>query len=123
MNPVYKPLEGERIFLSGPVTIKDYDEACLDFSKAKQTLIDLGADYVWVPTENITPDADHEPAMFASLRELTADSLRHKPFYTSFFLMPGWQESEGCNVEHDVAKAIGIPIHHLIMGAQEYHYE
>lgn len=96
-----RDLEGKFVFLSGPVTGLERDDACQRFLDAEMTCISLGARYAFNPLRNVSPRATHEEAMRVCLGELTANDL--------LISLPGWEWSVGARLERAVAEAIGIP--------------
>lgn len=111
------------IYLSGPITGRDYEDACAEFARAAARLRKEGHD-VWVPTENVDARSTHEMAMTVCLRKLTdykgndvwADfecvNRLHLPNVT-LVQLPGWTKSAGCRLECDVARACGIRVTEL----------
>nr|WP_314638544.1 DUF1937 family protein [uncultured Olsenella sp.] len=108
------------VYLSGPVTGRDYEDACAEFARAAARLRKAGHE-VWVPTENVDARSTREMAMNVCLRKLTdyrgtdvwADfkcvARLHLPNVT-LVQLPGWTKSAGCRVERDVALACGIRV-------------
>lgn len=97
------------VYLSGPVTGRDYEDACADFARAAARLRKAGHE-VWVPTERVAYGTDHDHAMRECLDALANDYF---PGVDTLVLLPGWEGSEGASLERDVALACGIRVTEL----------
>lgn len=107
-------VSGRRVFLSGPVTGLDYEEARDAFDAAEVRLRVRGARSVLNPASVVPRECSHEDAMLMCLHLLTTyaeyvDGRRVRP-YDLLVSLPGWERSEGARVERMVALAVGIPV-------------
>ncbi|WP_072500349.1 DUF4406 domain-containing protein [Olsenella phocaeensis] len=97
------------VYLSGPVTGRDYEDACADFARAAARLRMAGHE-VWVPTERVTYGTDHGHGMRKCIDALVNDCF---PGVDTLVQLPGWEGSEGASLERDVAMACGIRVMEL----------
>lgn len=113
-------IEGAVVYVSGPVTGRDYAEVCRNFADARDWLRAHGAAHVTIPTKLVDAGLGHEEAMRECVHELTkrtfdADegALVRRPFYDLVVLLNGWRGSEGCGLEVSVAVECGVKIAEL----------
>ena len=87
-------------YISGPVTgMPNRNEE--QFEALARKLEAIGFETM-VPTRIVPPSAGWESAMKICLSALTKCDL--------LIAMPGWQQSRGASIEHDIAKQLGIPV-------------
>lgn len=87
-------------YLCGPVTgMPNRNEA--QFEAVARQLEAIGFETM-VPTRIVPPSAKWEAAMKICLSSMTKCDL--------LIALPGWQASKGAQIEHDVAKKLGIPV-------------
>lgn len=102
------------IYLSGPVHGFDYAEVVKGFEAARDALRKRYPHAtVFVPTQGVPHGVTHEQAMCICVHTLTftvGDAMYGKPAYDALVRLPGWENSEGCNLETTVATACGITI-------------
>ena len=110
-------LEDSVVYVSGPVTGRDYAEVCRDFSDARDWLRAHGAAHVTVPTKLVDASLGHAEAMRECVHELTKrdysardGGLVRRPWYDLVVTLEGWKVSEGCRLEVEVARACGIEV-------------
>ena len=89
-----------KIYLSGPISGYDIDERKAVFSNAAEKLTSKGYE-VFNPIESIVPKSYSEYIRYDLKQLLDCDAI---------YLLNGWRDSEGCRIESQVAKAIGIKI-------------
>lgn len=101
-----------RLYEIGPVTSVPEDNLPA-FREAMEKLIDAGYE-VDMPHDFIPADMPHENAMLMSISALTGlgydQGGRMWRMYDGVALLPGWEQSEGARLEHQVAEACGIPV-------------
>lgn len=102
-------IEGKLVFLSGPVTGLEREDARQRFLDAERTCIGVGARYVFNPMRGVAAYLTHEEAMRVCLEELTATLTDRSTEYGLLVSLPGWEGSAGARLERAVAEAIGIP--------------
>lgn len=106
-----------RLYVIGQVTGIEHDNLPA-FEEAQAALNEAGhkAD---IPHEFVPPLADHERAMFLSIRRLTLGEVdgNHpelhpmsnlRPYYDGVAILDGCEQSEGARLEKMVAEACGI---------------
>ncbi|MCI8469336.1 MAG: DUF4406 domain-containing protein [Eggerthellaceae bacterium] len=106
-----------RLYVIGRVSGIEHDNLPA-FEEARAALNEVGhkAD---IPHDFVPPLADHERAMFLSIRRLTlgeADGnhpelplmANIRPYYQGVAMLDDWEQSEGARVEKMVAEASGI---------------
>ena len=101
--------EGKFVFLSGPVTSLERDDAWQRFLDAEMTCIGVGAKHVFNPMQRIAAYLTHKEAMRVCLGQLTATLLDRSTEYDLLVSLPSWEESDGARLERAIAEAIGIP--------------
>ena len=89
-----------KIYLSGPISGYDIDERKAVFSNAAEKLTSKGYD-VFNPIETIVQKPYSEYIRHDLKQLLDCDAI---------YILNGWRDSEGCRIEYQVAKAIGIKI-------------
>ena len=100
------------VFLSGPMTgIEGWNRAA--FEEAERAMRDMGAAHVFNPARTSVGVEDDYPHSFFMRRTLHA--LTHRdaggwPAYDLLVRLPGWEASDGAQVEVAVAKACGIAV-------------
>ena len=100
------------VFLSGPMTgIEGWNRAA--FEEAERAMRDMGAAHVFNPARTSVGVEDDYPHSFFMRR--TIHALTHRdaggwPAYDLLVRLPGWEASEGAQVEVAVAKACGIAV-------------
>ncbi|MBR2804220.1 MAG: DUF4406 domain-containing protein [Eggerthellaceae bacterium] len=100
---------GKRVYLSGPMTgIANWNRE--SFDEAARYLRSMGAK-VFNPAFNLPTGEPlpHGYYMARDIHELT-DNMNGKPFYDILAQLPGWDKSNGAQVEMIVAKACGIEV-------------
>ena len=96
-----------RIYLSGPISGKDYEERRKAFKEAQQKLETDGWT-VFNPMENgLPPESTTHQHMHRDLATLTSEEI---PF-DAIYMMKKWLHSKGCKLEFDVATAIGLDVY------------
>ena len=113
VNVPREPTHALRVYLAGPMRgIPEYNFPA--FYAAAKALRDIGCE-VWSPAENdvekdgFDPTKDKAQPMCHYMRRdlpavLNSDAV---------VVLPGWEKSEGAQLEAHVAKKCGIPIHEL----------
>lgn len=92
----------EKIYISGPITGFSIDEVRQRFDTWKQKLTADGYKVV-IPTENgLPPNASWLEHMRRDI-ELLHDC-------DAIFMLEGWQKSNGCRIEFNIAVEAKIPI-------------
>lgn len=114
-----KPLDGVRVFLSGPMSGIDGNNV-VAFLDAHRRLRDLGAAYVYDPAaewvvelRNGGETGSHEYYMRKCIHELTRvgfDPDMDGPFYDVLIQLDGWEASDGAIMERSVAVSCGIEV-------------
>lgn len=99
-------LNGKTAYLSGPVSGVPRGECEAAFAAADRACLECGAWSVWNPVKEVPEDSAHDQAMLACLRGLLG-TWNSKDVVVQ---LPGWEESEGCMVEAEVARACGIAV-------------
>lgn len=104
-----------RIFISGPVSgMPDNNVAA--FATAAYRLRQAGHQ-VYSPMGDIPAKSKHEQAMLMCLHELSRgdreayacmNKLFLEPWYDAMVQLDGWEESDGAQLEAEVADALGI---------------
>lgn len=94
------------IYISGPITGYDIHERVSVFEvAAKKAAKESGRPYInplgigYGENESYT----HEDYMREDIEQLVK-------YCDSIYLMKGWEKSEGCKIEYEVAKACGMKI-------------
>lgn len=108
------------LYVIGPVTgIEDYNR--LEFERVRERLQEAGYRCVDIPHEFIRAGAEHEKAMFISIRRLLLGQdvgeeypgigllNTISPYYGGVAMLDGHEASQGASVERIVAIACGIP--------------
>lgn len=106
-----RDLHGLCVYLSGPMSgLPDYNRRA--FNGAASMLRTNGAttfnpaDYF----ESLS-ELSHKRCMFVTLSELITETFDGDSLlYDLVVMLPGWESSEGAQVEHAVAEAIGIEV-------------
>ena len=105
-------LTGKAVYLSGKMTGVEnwnYDQ----FKNATEKLLNDNAAFVFNPAfREVKDPKPHEYYMLIDLHELT-QSINDKPIYDVIAMLPGWEESQGAQVERDVAIACGLEVMYL----------
>ena len=111
-------VQGKRVFLSGPITgMPDGNRAAFD--EAERLLRRAGARHVYNPCKALAHGAEaghpHSWFMLRTLGELTSPVAAEGTgaFYDMAVMLDGWRASEGASLEHEVARACGIPVREL----------
>ena len=87
-------------YISGPVTgMPNRNEE--QFEALARKLEAIGFQTM-VPTRIVPPSIEWEAAMRICLSAMTKSDI--------VVVLPGWQDSKGASIEHDVAKQLGIPV-------------
>lgn len=95
-----------RIYISGPISGHDIEERRMEFKKVQNAFEERGWT-VFNPLENGLPeDSPTSAHMRRDLAVLTNEDI---PF-DSIYMMNGWNHSQGCWTEFQVATAIGLDI-------------
>lgn len=100
------------MYLSGPVTGRDWDEADAAFLDARRRLREAGAADCLVPTQVVASGTGHEDAMLTCIQYLTYFEYqqgRRERYFDLLVSLPGWETSDGARMERMVAEACGIP--------------
>lgn len=107
-HPDYLPKS--RGYISGPMRgITDLNAEAFN-SLAKRM---RAADWdVFNPAEQNTEKGFDESTPFAECIRLDIEQLLK---CDAIFLLPGWRESEGANIEADIARALGLPFYEAVM--------
>jgi hypothetical protein len=127
-----KPLEGMRLFISGPMS-SDGNNNVTKFLTAHIVLNRLGALSVYDPavewvddvSRGSCEDRGHEFYMRRCISELSkswyvdSEDDGTKPLYDLLVQLDGWQDSEGAKTEKMVAEACGIEVIELHALADE----
>lgn len=95
------------LYIIGPVTGKPDDN--LDaFIDARRKLESAGylADY---PHRWVGKNATWEHAMSLSIQRMMTVCDHWKSIGCGVAMLPGWEDSNGAKIEHDLAEALGIP--------------
>jgi len=89
-----------RVYISGPISGKDYEERKKEFKRVQQMLENNGFE-TFNPMENGVPkDASTSKHMRADLKQL--------PDCDAIYFMIGWNHSAGCWTEFNNAAACGL---------------
>lgn len=90
-----------RVYIAGKVTGEDVKSCREKFLRAEYSLKKKGHSVV-NPTKLLPPTANWHDAMRVCIKELVnCDGI---------YMLEDWRDSKGAQVEHTVAKAIGIKI-------------
>lgn len=104
-----------RIFISGPVTGMPANNVA-EFAIVAYTLREAGHQ-VYSPVESIPAKCSHEQAMTMCLHELSrgareayacTNKVIFEPWYDAMVQLDGWEDSDGAQLEAEVADACGI---------------
>lgn len=98
-----------RLYIIGPVTGMPYENFPA-FDDARLLLSRAGY-YVNIPHSWIIAGSEWHSAMAESIRRMMAmwaDSMRQGLEF-GIAMLPGWEDSKGAKIEHDLAEALGIP--------------
>lgn len=113
-------LQGKRVFLSGPMTGLEHNNAAA-FAVAHAMCRTRGASFVYDPAYawmRERPGEDggrtHEDYMRRCLNELTRERLGGGPYYDLVLQLDGWQDSAGASAEAAVARACGVRLLELV---------
>jgi len=116
---MWKPLEGKRVFLSGPMS-SDAHNNVTKFIDAHAVLNRLGALVVYDPAcewvEEIAHGSfearGHDYYMRRCVRELSRsiDPDGQAPYYDLLVQLDGWRDSRGAKTEKEVAEACGVAV-------------
>jgi len=101
LEPYKKYLQGKTIYISGQVSNINYTDAEYSFLKAESYLSKQGHKVI-NPLRLVPRTASHTTAMKICLRELL--------FCDAIYMLKGWQNSVGANLEHTIAKACGLEV-------------
>ncbi len=89
-----------KAYISGPMTgLKDYNRPT--FNQAAKSLRESGYE-VLNPAEVDIPNGEWLDYMRVDIRMLTEADV--------IFMLPGWMQSPGAKIEHDLAYQLGIDI-------------
>lgn len=104
-----QPRKQLKIYLSAPISGRDYKEVALQFNSAEKQIRDISALLPISPLDNGLPtDAPWSAHMLRDLEILsTCDAV---------LMLPGWEHSPGCQIEKIFAERIGLRI---LMGLDE----
>lgn len=92
----------KRIYISGPISGKDYDERKAAFSAVKKSLEAKGYEAISPMENGLNKYASTHLHMHRDIELLmSCDAI---------YMMEGWLHSKGCKLEFDVATAIGIDV-------------
>lgn len=110
-------LDNKVVYVSGPVTGRDYAEVCRDFADARTWLRAHGVSHVTTPTRLVSPGLGYNQAMRECIHEITKrdydvkeGGLVRRPWYDMIVLLDGWEASDGATLESMVAKTCGIEV-------------
>lgn len=87
------------IYIAGPVSGRDRSEVVAEFTN-HQVYFELEGYTVFNPVEQISEECTWEEAMRIALHMLMLCDY--------IYMIPGWESSRGCVIEHAIAKKLGI---------------
>lgn len=96
------------LFISQPMNGRHYSEICFERDKIASKVRELTGEEVYLIDsvfEDEFPDAKKNRALqcLGKSLELMADA-------DIIYFTDGWENARGCKIEHDCARAYGIPI-------------
>lgn len=96
------------IYLSAPITGRTEEDNNLVFAYTKTQLAYYGHFVIdpWAISKHL-PRLSHEQYM-------AIDKEIIKSAADAVFFAPGWKSSRGCNIEHEFALSLGLPIYYDI---------
>ena len=97
-----------KIYIAGPITGRDYNEAFADFEAAETYLRVMGHDPV-NPMKKVSEQAGKTWAEY--MREDIPLLLECE----AIFMLKNWERSKGARLEYRIAKALGIKIRRQIL--------
>jgi hypothetical protein len=89
-----------KVYISGPVTGRDFTECKVDFNSAELWLTGLGYDVVNPLSYEVIENGSWEDYMKRDLKMLLDCDY--------IYLLDGWEKSKGARVEYNVACDVGI---------------
>lgn len=113
-------IKGKNVFLSGPMSDDPENYHVGDFAVAHNKVKSLGAVFIYDPAivhlsrdRSSAKKLTHEDYVTMCLNELTSfvKGADRSPLkvYSVVVHLPGWENSPGAKIEHEVAIACGIP--------------
>ena len=91
-----------RFFISGAVSMLDYDEACENFNSVEEKLRRCGVEQIYNPIKEIGKDTDWKKALDICLKELEkCDAI---------ILQHNWKHSAGARHEFTKANKLKLQI-------------
>lgn len=98
-----------KIFLGGPISGLETEVAEQEFCRYEDALKALGYE-VYNPIRELRKAGILNEPWHVILRFSLAEMMAH---CKELHLLPGWQNSKGATIEHDLAKTLKIPIVYL----------
>ena len=105
-------MKAKHLYIIGPITGKE-DDNRKEFERAKAGLDEAGF-RACTPFDVVPQDSEYSRlwsfCMKHSLGYIAfAWDIENEPPRFGIALLPGWEQSKGATIEHDLAVALGIP--------------
>lgn len=112
MRQITELISGRAVYLSGPISGLDYDQAVKNFKRAEDRCRMLGAVSVFNPTKEVPAGATWKEAMKICGRAVTSGAY---DLMVVLDIQPERFRSEGVKVETDLAFGYSIPVIYLTL--------
>jgi len=107
------------VYISGPITAITRSEESMNRWRASQI-------YTKLLQAGIPAICPHTMGMMTSRRDVSYTRFIMIDIATmltcqAVYMMPGWKESDGAYIEHDIAWKSGMPVHEDLDGLMNYY--